>query len=243
MAGMNGTGSTAVSGQGDGEDRVVLVRHRTDLAGQAARTVHLVFHRPSATSGAAVVALCGVLLVGEQIETVAPGEGMPCTMCLLLRSSTRRSPVSADPPASPCGDTASLTPTTAATYRAWDWPVLLRGDRVLLSLDGQAAATIIPTDLAVDVLSILTARRCPVAVLAHSHAPEHQVLLSGEPYGVPLPWPPQVHPAGGAVPLPPTVTPGGPVSWAQRPQPHALWMSREIDVFAAVRTALRSSGP
>ncbi|MPZ66862.1 MAG: hypothetical protein GEU83_15595 [Pseudonocardiaceae bacterium] len=67
---------------------VVLVRYRPDVTGQASRTVHVVPHPGAVAPAAAVSALCGALLVCEQIETVTPGQGMPCTMCLLLRSST-----------------------------------------------------------------------------------------------------------------------------------------------------------
>ena len=225
----------------------MLVRPRPGLAGQAARTVHLVPHGICVASGAAVSAVCGALLVGERIETVVPGEGMPCTMCLLLRCRTPKLPASADPPPLPNNAIGEGIPTTGATptvaagvYRAWDWPVSLRGDRVLLLLSGQAGAAIIPTGLAIEVVTILAARGCQVPVLAHPHAPEHRAVLSGEPYGVPLPWQPQVHIATGTLPLPPTVTPRGPVTWVQRPQPYGLRMCREIDVFAAVRTALRA---
>jgi len=66
------------------------------------------------------------------------------------------------------------------------------------------------------------------------------VLLAGESYGVPLSWPSGVQVATGMLPLPPTVTPRGPVTWVHLPEANTLRLSREIDVFAAVRTALRA---
>ncbi len=90
---------------------------------------------------------------------------------------------------------------------------------------------------------ILTAQGCAPAVLAHPYAPEHQIVLTGERYGLTLPWPHQVHRVIGFLPLPPTVTPRGPVSWIQPPQPDSLRLCREIDLFAALRTALRDCLP
>lgn len=43
--------------------------------------------------------------------------------------------------------------------------------------------------------------------------------------------------------LPPTVTAWDQVCWVRPPQPHALWLCREIDVIAALRTALSSPPP
>lgn len=75
-------------------------------------------------------------------------------------------------------------------------------------------------------------------VLTHPYAPEHRVMLAGEPYGVMLPWPPGVHRITGTLLLPPTVTPRGPLTWVCPPQPDALRLCREIDILAALRTAL-----
>lgn len=132
----------------------------------------------------------------------------------------------------------------ATGYRALcGWPVTLRRDQVWLSLDRDVVAWIIPTDLATEVPAILTARRCPVPVLTHPDEPQHHVLLVGEPYGVPLPWPPQVRMAIGTLPLPPTMTPRGPVTWVHLPETSSLRTCREIDIFAAVRTVLRGPSP
>ncbi|MGH3777964.1 MAG: hypothetical protein ACRDRR_19895, partial [Pseudonocardiaceae bacterium] len=79
---------------------------------------------------------------------------------------------------------------------------------------------------------------CPLS-LVHPDTPEHRVLLAGERYGVALPWPPGVHRASGTLPLPPTKTARGAVTWVHPPEADALRLCREVDVFAALRTALR----
>jgi len=238
---------TCSGGPGHGHDGtdgpvVVLGRYRPGLTGAVAHTVHVLphlrGHQPGVTS-----ALCGALLAIEQIEIVAPGQGMPCTMCLLLCSSSASELPPAPPGELPADGTgaASAPITAAAGYRAWGWPATLRREQVSLSLDRQMAALLIPTALAAEVVAILAARRCPAPVLAHPYAQEHRVVLTGESYGLPLPWPPEVQVARGTLPLPPTVTPRGPVTWIHQPGANALRLCREIDVFAAVRTALRAA--
>ena len=91
--------------------------------------------------------------------------------------------------------------------------------------------------------ALLRQRRCPPPVLAHPYAPEHQVLLAGEPYELDVPWPPGVHQVTGALLLPPTVTGQGPITWVRPPEPGALTLCREIDVIAALRAVLRDSPP
>ncbi|MGH3846550.1 MAG: hypothetical protein ACRDS0_34810, partial [Pseudonocardiaceae bacterium] len=93
--------------------------------------------------------------------------------------------------------------------------------------------------LAEQVTAILNQRRCPPLVLVHPDTPERRVLLAGEPYGVGLPWPSEVRRVGGTVSLPPTKTARGPVSWVYPPEADALRLCREVDVFGALRTALR----
>lgn len=44
----------------------------------------------------------------------------------------------------------------------------------------------------------------------------------------------RTHRITGALPLPPTVTTHGPVCWIHPPQPGALRLCREFDVFAAL---------
>ncbi|MGH4021432.1 MAG: hypothetical protein ACRDT0_19820 [Pseudonocardiaceae bacterium] len=217
---------------------VVLARYRRGTAGEAARTVHVVPHPPVASG--AVAALCGALLTIEHLETVTPDDGMPCTMCLLYRSTAPKPPEA--PPRD--GNVSAAEPVAAAGYyRAWGWPVTVRRDQVLLNLDRQVVALLIPTGLATEVETILTTRRCTAPVLAHPDAPGHRVVLAGEPFWVPLPWPPEVRPTIETLPLPPTVTPRGPVTWVQLPHADSLRLCREIDIFAAVHTALRDPPP
>jgi hypothetical protein len=231
MSTSNGTGShTAVPGARP----VMLVRYRTGVAGEMARTVHLV-SLPVGSPAEAVTALCGTLLCRENVEPVTAGQGMPCTVCVL-------SHVAGDAPLSPVtiSDTRVDTDPLAATagYRAWGWPVTLRRDQIRLNLGDDTVALIIPVLLAAKVTAILATRRCPVSVLAHPYLPEHRILLVAEGFGVALPWPPGVHRVTGTLLLPPTVTPRGPITWIQLPEPDALPLCREIDVLAALRSAL-----
>jgi hypothetical protein len=61
---------------------IMLVRYRPGVTGETARTVHIV---PLLTTGQtdAASAVCGAVLILDDIETVTPGQGMPCTMCIL----------------------------------------------------------------------------------------------------------------------------------------------------------------
>lgn len=218
---------------------VVPARYRPGVTGETARTVHMVAHPGPITSGA-VSALCGALLALEQIETVPPGTGMPCTLCLLLRTTAAPTTPAGLPGSHPEDNGRDNPPVTAATGDPGlrGWPVTQRRDQRWLSLD-DTVALIIPTGLATIAQAILITRRCPAPVLTHPYQPEHHVMPAGEPYEVPLPWPPQVHTAIGTLPLPPTVTPCGPVTWVHPPEANTTRLCREIDIFAAVRTALR----
>ncbi len=193
MSTSNGTGSHAAV---TGARPVMLVRYRPGVVGETARTVHLV-PLPVGGPAGAVTALCGTLLRREDVESVTPGQGIPCPVCVL-------SHVTGDPPPSPVttGDTRVDTDPLAATagYRAWGWPVILRRNQIRLNLDGDTLALIIPVLLATEVTAILATRRCPVPRLAHPYAPEHRILLVAERFGVPLPWPPGVHQVTGTVP-------------------------------------------
>ncbi len=195
---------------------VVAVRYRYGLASHTARAVHLVALPVRAGVGA-VSALCGALLVGDRIETVEPGEGMPCTMCVLRRSHARTpQQLSASP--SP-QDPEPGSGQAMADYRAWGWPVTCHEDRLLLTLGSEATALLIPLRIAEREQTILFARTCPVPVLVHPDVPEHRVFVAGEPYGVPLRWPPSVQVAGGTLPLPPSVTSRGQVRWHSPARP------------------------
>ncbi len=173
MSTSNGTGSHAAVTDAR---PVTLVRYRPGVVGETARTVHLV-PLPVGGPAGAVAALCGTPLRREDVEPVTPGQGMPCSVCVLSR-------VAGGPPPPPVttGDTRVDTDPLAATagYRAWGWPVILRRDQIRLNLDGDTVALIIPVLLAAEVTAILAMRRCPVPVLAHPYAPEHRILLVAE---------------------------------------------------------------
>lgn len=237
----NGSGTPAAV---PGTRPVLLVRCRPSLAGQTARVVHLVPLPAPGEQPGALTAMCGALLHGDQIETVTPGEGMPCDGCVLRHAAGTIPPRDREPAPAP-GPVPATTPTGAvarlaavADYRSWGWPVTLRGDQIRLSLTIDPIAVLIPVPLAGQVIRILTTRRCPPAVLVDPDAPDHQVLLAGEPYGVALPWPPCVHRITGSVLLPPSTTSRGPVTWVHRPERESLQLCREIDLLAALRTAL-----
>ncbi|MGH3697491.1 MAG: hypothetical protein ACRDRX_26505 [Pseudonocardiaceae bacterium] len=226
-----GTGAHPV----DDTRPLMLLRYRSGLASQSARTVHLAL---LPTGGASEIrTLCGVLLPSDHVETLSPGEGMPCTGCLLSPRLPGDTPGSLRPQ-----DDTDLPPQVLATrYQAWGWPVTLRGDHMWLSLGQDTVAVMIPVSLAVEVTAVLRQRRCPPPVLAHPDVPEHQVLLAGERYGIELPWPPGVHRVSETLSLPPTVTAHGPITWVHPPEPDALQLCREVDIVTALRTVLRDS--
>lgn len=212
---------------------ILLARSRPDHTGQATHSVHLIPLPLRSETPDTLGALCGTRLDADQIETVTPGEGAPCTLCLVIHISNTPAP----PPTAPPQDDPEPGLRAAVTeYRSWNWPFTLRGDQIWLRLDAQAVALIIPAALATDVTAILTTRRCPAPVLVHPHIPSHRIILGSEPYGVPLPWPPRVQKAIGSLLLPPTSTSRGSVSWTQRPNAHALSLCREIDIFSALHT-------
>lgn len=122
-------------------------------------------------------------------------------------------------------------------YHGVGWPVHLQGDQVVLPLGQCATALIVPMDLVEAITPILAALDRPAPVLLHPDAAGCCVVIAGEPYGVPLPWPEPVRVVTGVLALPPSQTPHGPVRWYRQAPTHPLGTCREIDVFAAVRTA------
>lgn len=108
---------------------------------------------------------------------------------------------------------------------------------MVLPLGHCATAQIVPVDLAEAIMPILTALDRPAPALLHPDAPGCGVVIAGEPYGVPLPWPEAVQVVTGMLALPPSLTPHGPVRWYRQAPDHPLATCREIDIFAAVRTA------
>lgn len=107
-------------------------------------------------------------------------------------------------------------------------------------MDGEASAIAIPIPLCFEVTRILIARHCAPAVLACPSAAEHHMVLTGERFGALLPWPSGVYQVNCSLMLPPTQTVCGPITWVQPPSKDSLRLSREIDVFGALRTALDS---
>ncbi len=177
----------------------------------------------------------------DDIETVTPGEGMPCTVCFITHV-TSTTPLG-EPPTDDSASASQQLAAGGAAYREWGWPVTVHRDQTRLSLHHEVSALTIPVLLGTEVTKILARRGCAPAVLAHPDTPERHTLLTGERYGVTLPWPHQVHQVTGLLLLPPTMTPRGPITWIRRPQEDSLRLCREIDLFGALRTALNSSPP
>ncbi len=241
MNASNGSGGPGAGVQGAVARPVVLVRYRPGVTGEVARTVHVV-SLPTDGQASAVGALCGAALMVHDIETVNPGEGMPCTVCLVTQA-LGTAPAEEPPAGSPADGPGAGLAAGGGCYQQWGWPVILHRDQVRLSLYRDVSALVIPIPLATEVTQILTQRRCAPPVLAHPYTPDHHILLTGEKYGVPLPRPPQVHQVTGVLLLPPTVTPRGPITWIQPPRADSLRLCREIDLFGALRTALGDSPP
>ncbi|MGH3692675.1 MAG: hypothetical protein ACRDRX_01495 [Pseudonocardiaceae bacterium] len=216
------------SGPGAAAGPVVLVRYRHGVVGETARSVHLV---PLSTGvrASAVRALCGTVLMLAEMDTVTPGEGMPCTACVLDRMSVV------------AAEEEPLSGSAEDDVQEWNWPVTLHHGQLRLRLGDEVSAHAIPVRLGVDVTRILRRRRCAPAVLAHPYAPDHRIVLTGEKYEVALPWPAGVHRVTGVLLLPPTGTPRGPITWTQSPRADSLQRCREIDLFGALRTALSDS--
>ncbi|MGH3981884.1 MAG: hypothetical protein ACRDST_04110, partial [Pseudonocardiaceae bacterium] len=164
MSPTNGHSTTAATAVA-GTRPVVLLRYRPGVAGETSRVMHVVPLPLGGENGAAGIALCGALLCLDQVETVTPGHGAPCNLCMVNHLSASPCPASADTPAmAPSADDArsDIGPLAAAVcYRVWGWPVTLRGKQVWLNLEPDTVALIIPALLATQVTEILNQRRCP----------------------------------------------------------------------------------
>ena len=196
---------------------VLATRYRAGAAADATRPVHLV-PLPVQTAVGAVGAFCGELLSLPKLEAVESGQGVACPMCVLQHGATTQAPRS------------------KTDYSSQDWPVQMQGEQLVLPLGHCATAHLLPMDLAAAITPILAALDRPVPVLIHPDAPGCGVVIAGEPYGVPLPWP-ETAQVVGMLPLPPSRTPHGPVHWYQDAPHHPLTTCREIDVFSAMRAA------
>ena len=221
--------------------RVVPARALPDAEGTPDHTVHLVpVPLREEGDGSAVSGLCGTRLRRGRIETVAVGEGVWCTLCFIVHVTGA---VPAPDAAREPGATARVGAVLA--YRELGWPVTARAGQVSLNLDLDldAVAVVIPAGPAARAAQILDERRCPPAMLTHPALATHRVVVAGERYGVALGWPTGVHRVTGTLLLPPTVTTHGPVRWVRPPRQHTLRLCREIDVCAALNTALREPPP
>lgn len=221
---------------------VLAARYRPGVDTQATHPVHLIALPVSAAVGA-VGALCGTLLSPQKLETVEPGQGKPCSMCVLRHAATTQPSTTELPTEAAMRQRARLAthPDETTAYRGPDWPVHLQGDQVVLPLGHCATALVMPMDLAETIMPILTVLDRPAPVLLHPDAPGCGVVIAGEPYGVPLPWPEAVQVVTGMLVLPPSRTPRGPVHWYRQAPTQPLGICREIDIFAAIRTAGRAA--
>lgn len=219
---------------------VLLVRYRSGVVGETARVVHVIA-MPTIDQAGAVGALCGAVLMLDDIETLPPGTGMPCPVCIIHMVGT--TPDEAPPVGDPDSADASALVAAGLAYHEWGWPVTRHHAQVRLSLHSTVSAMAIPIALSTEVTQILTQRRCAPAVLAHPDTPEHHIMVTGENHEVALPWPSPVRRVAGVLLLPPAVIPRGPITWYQPPREHSLRLCREIDVFVALRTALRDFRP
>ena len=211
---------------------VLAARYRPGVGAQADHPVHLL--PLPVHAGGPVGALCGSLLSPQELETVEPGHGTLCSICLRQQTATLQASTTEAAMPQTAGPATHLAETA---YCALDWPVRLRGNHVVLPLGHCATAQIMPMDLAEAITSILTALDRPAPVLLHPDAPGCAVVITGEPYGVPLPWPEAVQVITGMLALPPSRTPHGPVRWYSHVPDHPLATCRQIDILAAVRTA------
>ena len=210
---------------------VMLVGYRPANTAQSTRVVHLA-PLPNRHPGDTIATLCGALLSLDDIETVNSSQGMPCTTCL-LHHVTATAPAVTPPVDSPDSDDARLS--NGLAYQAWAWPVTQHHDQIRLRLDCDVSAIAIPIVLSTQLIELLTARHCDPAVLAHPDTPDHHLILTAERFPAPLPWPRGVYQITGTLLLPPTMTPRGPITWIRPPHQDSLHLSREIDVFGALR--------
>ncbi|HEY6423530.1 MAG TPA: hypothetical protein VIY28_09855 [Pseudonocardiaceae bacterium] len=194
-------------------------------------------YRPVRAMRGAVGALCGALLSRQKLETFKLGQGMPCSLCVLQRAAPTQVQTTEMPTVAGVPQQGRRATPEEAAYRKAGWPVRRQGSQVVLPLGQCATARIVPADLAEVITQILTALARPVPVLEHPGAPGCCVLIAGEPFSGPLPWPAQAQVVTGMLVLPPSQTPHGPVRWHRQAPIRPLANCREIDVFAAARTA------
>lgn len=97
------------------------------------------------------------------------------------------------------------------------WSTTVHGDQLVLVLDEDLLALLMPATLAVELVAALRAQRlsCPVVSLPDPAQPRGIMLLEPDPRQpqAPLPACVTVLGAGQHIALPPTITPLGPVRW------------------------------
>jgi len=221
-----------------GADSVVAIRERPGTADKAGRTVHLAL-LPTEKVPGVISTLCGAQAALEKIVTGSLGAGLPCDVCLSYRDAADQ-PIIPDESAGE-GPTPAHRRASAEGYAALGSPVITRSEQTLLIPGDQITALLLPIALAERTTRILAARARPTPVLTHPDAPQHQILITGEPYGAPLPWPAGVLTVIGHLPLPPARTPQGAVEWVHLPDGHALTFCREIDLINALHYLVAQS--
>ncbi len=112
---------------------VVLVRYRPGVVGETARVVHVV-SLPTGEQAGVVGAVCGVTLLLEDIETLTPGVGMPCTVCLVHHAVMDATAAGEQPVGVLDGADAGGLAVGGVCHQQWGWPVTVHRDQVRLSL-------------------------------------------------------------------------------------------------------------
>jgi hypothetical protein len=125
-----------VQATGAGGAPLAVLRYRPGVIGETSRIVQVVPLPLGGEAGTAGVALYGALLCPDEVETVTPGHGVPCSRCVI-------SHISADPAPTPVDIPATARPTEVISsetrplpagvgHRVWGWPVELLGDHMWL---------------------------------------------------------------------------------------------------------------
>jgi hypothetical protein len=125
---------------------MMLVRYRPGVTVETARTVH-VARLPTDGQAGVVGALCGAVLMLHDMQTVIPGEVMPCTICVLTlvtSTPTIGKPLTDNPDNAGTGLAAG---GIGIAYQRWGGPVTLHGDQVRLNLYRDVWALTMPIPL------------------------------------------------------------------------------------------------
>lgn len=104
----------------------------------------------------------GAAVARQDIEIVIPGEGMPCTVCVVHHMASA-TPAGEPLMGGPDDADAVVLAVDGTCYQQWGWPVTLHLDQVRLNLDRDVSALAVPIPLSVAVTRILTQRWCAPA--------------------------------------------------------------------------------